>query len=147
MCESCVKKLRDDTVKSYFKTYSECVHCDKVNIILNLFKLTPFLIQSNIIDQAITGFKTISSIPLGGGFFPTSSSFHEKTQTAHPGPISWIFPGITPPSAPLEIQTVTGAIVHKTQQIHFGELSKLAVPYNWPVVKLSNVILEFYPCI
>jgi hypothetical protein len=38
---------------------------------------------------------------------------------------------------------MTGAIAHKTQQLQFGEPSKLAVPHNWPVVKLSNVILEF----
>ncbi|CAB4493008.1 unnamed protein product [Rhizophagus irregularis] len=128
MCEPCVKKLRYDTVKSSFKTYSECVHCSK----------------------AIAEFKTISSIPPGGGFFPTPSSFYEKMQPAQPclksipekvpfGPISWVFPGITPPNAPLEMQTMTGDIAHKTQQIQFGELSKLAVPHNWPVVKLSNI--------
>ncbi|GES78263.1 hypothetical protein GLOIN_2v1836658 [Rhizophagus clarus] len=131
MCESCVKKLRYDIVKCSFKTYSECVHCGK----------------------AIAEFKTISSIPPGGGFFPTPSSFHEKTQPAqnfHPcfksisdqvpfGPISWVFPGITPPNTPLGVQTMTGAIAHKTQHVQFGELSKLAVPHNWPVVKLTNI--------
>ncbi|RIA94493.1 hypothetical protein C1645_864949 [Glomus cerebriforme] len=134
MCESCVKKLRYDTVKSSFKTYSECVHCSK----------------------DIAEFKTISSIPPGGGFFPTplnSYDKNEKMQTAQNfqsglkgipkqdpfGPVPWVFPGITPPNTPLEVQTMTSAVTCRTQQIQFGELSKLAVPHNWPVIKLTNI--------
>jgi hypothetical protein len=56
------------------------------------------------------------------------------------GPVSWVFPGITLPNAPLGVQTTAGT--YRTQQIQFEELSKLAVPHKWSVVKLTNVILK-----
>ncbi|CAI2178111.1 11515_t:CDS:2, partial [Funneliformis geosporum] len=131
MCESCVKQLRCNTVTNSFKTYSECKHCGK----------------------AIAEFKTISSIPLGGGFFPTPLSSCDVTQITNNvqssvqnvpeqvpfGSVSWVFPGITPSNAPPGMQSMTGVIANRSQQIQFGDLSKLAVPHKWPVVKITNI--------
>ncbi|CAG8668112.1 2620_t:CDS:10, partial [Funneliformis mosseae] len=128
MCESCVKKLR---CNDSFKSYSECIHCGK----------------------AIVEFKTISSIPPGGGFFPTPLNSGDKTQITNNvklsvqsipeqipfGSVSWVFPGITPSNAPSGMQTMTGVVANRSHQTQFGDLSKQAVPHNWPVIKLTNI--------
>ncbi len=55
------------------------------------------------------------------------------------GSVSWVFPGIMPPNAQPGTKTMTGVIANRPQQTQFGDLSKLAVPHNWPVVKIINV--------
>ncbi|RHZ68248.1 hypothetical protein Glove_296g59 [Diversispora epigaea] len=114
MCEACVHDLRTNTVKSSSKRYSECVFCD-----------TP-----------VTGFRKISErqfeqIGQVGLYLMTPKS-NELIQ-----PISWDFPGITQETT-RPVQSMA-TIANRPQQIQFGELSKLAIPHNWPVVKLTNV--------
>ncbi|CAG8558717.1 3099_t:CDS:10 [Ambispora leptoticha] len=75
--------------------------------------------------------------------YPTPPNSDEKNQTVlnridedTTRPISWAFPGYTPPLIPRPNQTLAN---NRPQQIAFLELSKSATPFNWPVVKINNI--------
>ncbi|CAG8493881.1 17208_t:CDS:10 [Acaulospora morrowiae] len=112
MCEPCVHDLRTNTVKSSCKTYSECIFCE-----------TP-----------VAEFKKIVQM----GIYPTVPKHNERTLASeHPEEtaartLSLAFPGMTQTTT-RPVQPMT-AIANRPQQVQFGELSKLAVAHNWPVI-------------
>ncbi|CAG8493795.1 14224_t:CDS:10 [Cetraspora pellucida] len=126
MCESCVHILRSNTVKSSFKTYSECILCK-----------TP-----------VAEFVTFSGKKecQGGNISPAKTNMNIQfmqniAEEDALRPLSWVFPSM----APLTTRPVQAmaSVTNRPQQIQFGELSKLATAFNWPVVKLTNEIKTF----
>ncbi|CAG8447809.1 11671_t:CDS:10 [Scutellospora calospora] len=122
MCETCVHILRSNTVKSSFKTYSECILCK-----------TP-------VAEFVTfaGKKECQ----GGNISPTKTNMNVQfmqniAEEDVLRPLSWVFPGMNP-LATRPVQTMA-SVTNRPQQIQFGDLSKLATAFNWPVVKLTNI--------
>nr|CAG8451092.1 11275_t:CDS:10 [Entrophospora candida] len=90
MCEPCVHKLRTNTVKSSFKTFSECAYCKKIA-------------GTNFNDNNISSNNNPATVKL-----------------------------------PLQLQQSQQSN-QQLQNYQLNELTKLAIPYNWPVVRLSNI--------
>ncbi|CAG8454862.1 7056_t:CDS:2 [Acaulospora colombiana] len=84
--------------------------------------------------------KTVQS-----GVYSMATRLNEKTlASGNPeeatvlGSLSSVFPGGTETTRPVQPMT---AVINRPQQVQFGELSKLAVAHNWPVVKLANKLM------
>ncbi|CAG8604092.1 707_t:CDS:10 [Ambispora gerdemannii] len=165
MCESCVHILRSNTVKSSSKTHSECPICEatitefkklsqsdsrmsKINRtpskseeLQNVYKQQQ---QQDTSRRTVQQQESNSNHPeSNNNSYPTPPNSDEKTQTVlnrleedTTRPISWAFPGYTPPLIPRSNQTLVN---NRPQQIAFMELSKSATPFNWPVVKINNI--------
>ncbi|KAG9291107.1 hypothetical protein G9A89_012979 [Geosiphon pyriformis] len=161
MCEACAHKLRTSTVKSLSRTYSECPFC--TTSIVEFKKILTNETEVNVSyrtprhpeesSQATQNPKKDSVNPTQSDValsqksvsnpYPTPPSSDEKVQVVLKRleeeiscPITWAFPGYTPPLIPPVQSTVIG---NRSQQVAFTELSKLATPHNWPVVKISNI--------
>ncbi|CAG8794176.1 2279_t:CDS:10 [Gigaspora margarita] len=122
MCESCVHILRSNTVKSSFKTYSECILCKTP-----VAEFVTFSGKKESQGDNISPVKTNVNIQF------MQNTVEEDTLR----PLSWGFPGMTPlTTRPVQAMA---SVTNRPQQIQFGELSKLATAFNWPVIKLTNI--------
>ncbi|CAG8539777.1 4534_t:CDS:10 [Diversispora eburnea] len=109
------------------KTYSECVFCD-----------TPVTEFKKISERQIEQIEQVGPYlmkPKLNELIQPIVRQSEEAVNFHP--ISWDFPGITQATT-RPVQSMA-AVTNRPQQIQFGELSKLAIPHNWPVVKLTNI--------
>ncbi|KAF0455593.1 nucleotide-binding, alpha-beta plait [Gigaspora margarita] len=122
MCESCVHILRSNTVKSSFKTYSECILCKTP-----VAEFVTFSGKKESQGDNISPVKTNVNIQF------MQNTVEEDTLR----PLSWGFSGMTPlTTRPVQAMA---SVTNRPQQIQFGELSKLATAFNWPVIKLTNI--------
>ncbi|CAG8595347.1 18297_t:CDS:2, partial [Racocetra persica] len=117
MCESCVHILRSNTVKSSFKTYSECILCKTP-----VAEFVTFSGKKESQSGNISPAKTNMNIQF----------MQNITEDDALRPLSWVFPNMTPlTTRPVQAMA---SVTNRPQQIQFGELSKLATAFNWPVI-------------